>query len=624
MSRARIPPDWEVARLWLVYGFMILGALVLAGKLWTLQVARGREYVGDLDRQSVRRVRIPAIRGLIFDRHGRSLAENRPSFSLALNLEELRPSRRGQTLYSRVNHALDDLSARLGRERQISTNDITQHIKRRLPIPLIAWRDLDEQSVARWAEWASDLRGVELIPEPVRVYPGSNTACHVLGYVGRSDPAPDDSEPFHYYLPGLVGRTGLERRYDDLLRGEAGGQLVRVDAAGFRHHLIGGRAPKPGRDLQLTLDLRIQQLAEQALGDVAGAAVVLDPRDGAILAMASNPGFDPNAFVPSIPGELWSALRSDPLTPLMNRATQGAYAPGSIFKPVTALAALQAGDLTPAQTWNCSGVFQLGRRPIRCWDRAGHGTVNLQQAIKYSCNVYFFHAALACGHGPVAAAARRLGLGRRSGVDLDVESSGLVPDDAWKRAALKEGWRDGDTCNLAIGQGALSVTPLQMAVVAAALANGGRLVHPHVVRGTREHAATLFEPVPLPPPQDLQWNPAHLRVIRDGMRDVVMAPDGTGRKAQIPGVTVAGKTGTAEYGRKEEGRKRGWMIAFAPYEAPVYAIAMVVEEADSGGRTVAPRLQSLLGGLFERTGELRSTGPGDDPVPLDDEGEVFE
>lgn len=598
MAHMRIAPDWEIWRLRIVYAFMMLAFCAVGAQLWNIQVSRSEEFRQNELRQSVRNVRVPGVRGLIYDRNGTSLAENRPSFGIELNLEQCRPVRRKQTKADRILETIAEIERRIDLPCGLSTNELKTHIVKRLPLPLIAWSDLPDDAVARWAERASSLQGVELRAQAVRVYPHGTDTCHIVGYVGRAAAETNTEEVYHYQLPEMEGRSGIEKQYDGLLSGQAGGRMVSVDVAGYRRNDVGGHSPQAGMDLMLTIDLRVQQLALQALDGKPGSVVVIDPGNGDVLAMVSTPGYDPNLFVPSIPGELWSALRDDPAKPLVNRAVAGAYAPGSTFKPIVAIAAMQRKTATPGTTQTCPGYFMLGRHRINCWDKLGHGTVDLPHAIRYSCNVFFFHAGLECGAPPIIELARSAGLGRRTGIDLDYEVSGLVPDAAWKRRKLRDGWREGDTCNLSIGQGALSATPLQMARLAAALANGGRLVQPHLLLATRPHGTGVFTPRLPAPPADLGWDAAAVNVVRNGMRDVVMAEDGTGRKIRVAGFELAGKTGTAEYGIKGEGRKRGWMIAFAPFDQPRFAAAMILEDAISGGTSVAPRLQVLFEGLL--------------------------
>jgi penicillin-binding protein 2 len=391
---------------------------------------------------------------------------------------------------------------------------------------------------------------------------------------------------------------GVERRFDGMLRGEAGGRLVRVDVSGFRHEDLAQRDPKSGSDLRLALDLRVQRLAEKALGGTPGALVVLDPRNGDVLAMVGEPGFDPNVFVPAISPAEWARIDGDERKPLVNRAMAEHYAPGSIFKPVVALAALENGLAHPGTTFHCPGYFDLGRARFNCWTRGQHGDLNMQEAIKHSCNVYFYRLGLQCGQEYIYHMASAMGLGRQTGISLPNEVPGRVPNAAWMRETRGHGWRAGDTCNFSIGQGDVAVTPLQMAVMCATLANGGHVYQPRLVLGVREPGAERFRPIPPHVANEMNWSATSLQVVRGGMRDVIMSERGTGKLARVPGVEMAGKTGTAEYGKKEEGKKRGWMIAFAPFDAPRYAVALVVDDAISGGVTAAPRIKQLMSGLL--------------------------
>ncbi len=595
------PPIMERER-WRVLAALVgmLAAMgFLAWRLWGFQVDQGRVYEENQYRQSVRRVRLPGIRGRIFDRHGTCLADNEPNYGLAIYLEELhQPGPQSRTV-ARIENLVSDLSRKLGVPPALTADDIRNHLKKRTPLPLVAWRNLDATALARWAELVAQEPGVDIYWDTVRIYPQSNTAAHLLGYVGRTsfDPGADD-ETFHYYLPEMEGKAGLEKKLDPLLRGAHGGRLVRVDVAGFRRQDMGERAPQMGQDVALALDVRIQRLAEQVLAGWRGAVVVMDPSTGDVLAMASAPGYDPNRFVPAISLPQWRELLQDPGKPLMNRAAAGLYAPGSIFKPVVAMAALEGHYATPHTQHHCPGFFSLGNATFRCWYHPGHGLLDMRQSLQNSCNVYYFKLALGMGYEPVYHMAAALGLGQKTGAEVDYEAAGLLPDNYWKQQVLHDSWRDGDTCNAAIGQGPVMVTPLQMAVVAAALANGGHVLRPRVVLGARRPGAERYTPNPPQVVNEMNWSAAALQTVRGGMQDVVMAPAGTGNKARVPGVTMAGKTGTAEYGRKEEGRKFGWMIAFAPFVRPRYAVAMVFEDALSGGATAAPLMRELMTGLF--------------------------
>ena len=573
--------------------------------LWRIQVAHGESYARDELRQSVRRVRMPGMRGRIYDAGGGVLADNRPGFSVAIYLEEVRRPGGWSNTIDYIEELLDRLSVELEVERTLSREAIQLHVRRRLPMPLIAWRDIDESTLARWAEQVAGLRGVDIYTEAVRVYPRGRLAAHTLGYVGRADPIPDEAEPFHYYLPEMEGRAGLESRFDEVMRAEAGARLVRVDVVGYRHEDLAVREPGSGQDIQLTIDPYVQSVAEEVLGDEPGAVVVLDPHNGDVLAMVSVPGYDPNDFVPAIPRALWDGLLADEDTPLVHRAISAAYAPGSIFKPVVAIAALENRLAEPHTVFHCPGSFSLGRATFRCWARQGHDRLNMRESLERSCNVYYFRLALLIGHDAVYHTARALHLGQRTGIELDFESTGLVPNDAWKRRVHNDGWRDGDTVNVSIGQGPILVTPLQMAVVAAAIANGGRVHTPRLVQGVRPFGDGPFTPIERTAPHDLNWSATTLQTVRGGMRDVIMGARGTARTATVPGLALAGKTGTAEFGLKEEGRKHAWMIAFGPYEDPRYAVAVMVDEGVSGGQTAGP----MVGRIFEALHARRGTVP---------------
>jgi len=351
--------------------------------------------------------------------------------------------------------------------------------------------------------------------------------------------------------------------------------------------------------------MEIQLLAHKALGTHRGAAVVLDPNNGDVLAMLSTPGFDANRFVPYINTADWKALSEDPGKPLLNRAVAGVYPPGSIFKP---LVALTAATLNPAAinvVYDSPSVFRIGSRVVHT---TGHGEVDMRQAMKFSANVYFFKTALACGPEPIIQQALAAGLGQKTGVEVDFESSGTIPDEKWQKDN-RTGWSDGDTCNLAIGQGYVTATPIQMAMLTATIANGGYLYRPRMVQAYRQPGSEDYVLNPNHRIGKMNWSAAALRAVRNGMRDVIMEKDGTGHRAAVEGFEFAGKTGTAEYGLKEEGAKHTWMTAFAPLDNPQYAVAILIEDGDTGGLTVGPCLKVLMEGLYakmKREGRLQS------------------
>jgi len=579
--------NWRIALLGLIF---LAGLMLLVARLYRLQVVQSEAFEQRQTRQSVRRVLLPSPRGRILDCHGRLLADNQPNYCLAFYLEELRRPGRWNNTVNAVDQELNRLAATLQLPRTCSRHRIEDHIRQSLPLPLIAWEHLDDAALARFVECRTNFPGVDVFVQPERLYPQGQLAAHVLGYAGRGDLAEAvQAEDYNYHLPGLKGRSGLEKEYDDLLCGLPGGQLIRVDAAGCRHDEWMVRQPVPGRDLTVTLDSEIQASLEKTLADVCGAGVVLDPRNGDILAMASAPTFDPNTLTPAPTPEVWRALMQDPNRPLFNRAITGCYPPGSTFKPFVALAAQTIGNLSPETTYTCEGTFQLGNRIIHCASGERHGIVDMRKAIEVSCNVYFCNLATTLGYDAIFTVAQQVGFGRRTGIDLPGESMGLLPSANWKKEHDQGNWTLGDTCNTAIGQGNLLVSPLQMAVATATLANGGRVLRPRILHSGATEGETVSHTA---------WPAASIELVQGGMLDVVSGEEGTGHRARVAGMNVAAKTGTAEYRVDGLPRKYGWMISFAPAEAPRVVVVMVVEEAQTGGLTVGPRLQRVLMTIF--------------------------
>ena len=377
----------------------------------------------------------------------------------------------------------------------------------------------------------------------------------------------------------------------------AGGRLVRVDVSGFRYEDLAVLEPKEGADIRLAVNVRIQKLAEDVLGRKPGSVVILSPQNGDVLAMASAPGFDPNLFIPSISSSAWKELILHKDKPLLNRAVAGTYAPGSTFKPIVAFAALENNRVSSDVEFECPGYFHVGEQQFRCWASQPHGALDFRGALRYSCNVFFYRLGLDMGPDYIYHMASAMGLGRKTGIDIDFEQGGILPDDSWSRKTLGHGWRAGDTCNFSIGQGSLAVTPLQMAVAAATIANGGIVYRPRLLVGKRASSETDFEALEPLSVNTMNWRTETLGIVRQGMREVVMEPDGTGRSAFVGEIEMGGKTGTAEFGPKNDGKNRGWMIAFVPYHEPRYAIAVVLDEANTGGTTVAPLIKQLVEGL---------------------------
>lgn len=582
--------DKELGRTRVLAGILFLALAFLVVFLWRIQVLNASEYMSSLDRQSIRRVRLPGQRGVIYDRSGKVLADNRASLCLAIYIEELRQPGAWSRTVDAVESVIEELETVLGVERSVTREDIRNHIRRRLPLPFLAWKDLDQATLARWAESGVRLPGTDEYIEPVRIYPNGKLGAHVLGYIGKADPPDDPTVSYHYYMPELVGKYGVEEAINGELAGLAGGALIRVDASGFKHEMEeGGREPWSGNDVFLTLDSRIQKAAEDALEGEMGAVVVLDPRNGDILAMASSPSFDPNSFSPAISSSEWGRLNGDRRRPMFNRALTGAYPPGSTFKPLVAIAALENDRASPGTMFQCDGYFQLGGVRFRCWKRSGHGLIDMRKAIEQSCNAYFCQLGLECGYDRIYHMAEAVGFGHKLGVEINAEEPGLLPGNAWKLKTFDDAWRKGDTCNVSIGQGALLATPLQMASFAAAIANGGFVYRPRLILGENPSEDRQGELL-----NNMRWSAETMRVVRGGMYDVVQAETGTGKRAKLDGCEMGGKTGTAEYGPKEDRKKHAWMLAFAPFDNPRFAVAIVVENGVSGGVTAAPRVKQIM------------------------------
>lgn len=579
----------RVASCWALAAIFAVGLLRLGVKLREFQVEDAADYRGAASRQSARRVRVPGLRGRILDRRGETLAESRLAACLVCDPAQFQRRRYEQTCAA-IGDAARALGQALGRETVPSSNTVARHIHQLRSMPLVVWRGLDERELAVFAEHEADFPGFAVEEEEVRTYPYGPLAAQLLGYVGRDSGAgaAADGEKFHFYLPELRGRAGLETYYDSYLRGVPGERELTVDANSYTIRARAVEEPQRGLDLRLALDVRLQRVAEAQLAGLAGACVALDPRTGDVLAFASAPGYDPNDFVPRLDPARYRRLADDPAKPLLNRASGGAYAPGSTFKPLTALAGLSVG-YPPGATYPCDGVYARSGLRLRCASRWGHGELDLQHALMKSCNPYFCNLATEIGTNALLRTARAFGLGAKTSLDLGVDMAGVVPDADWKARQYHERWFFGDLVQMSIGQGMLLVSPLQMARVAGALGTG-YLVTPRL----RADAPTERQKLP--------FREADLRVVREGMR-MVVAGDGVSRGTGWRGgldvpVPVSGKTGTAEVGVGARRRKNTWFIAYAPSDAPRIAVAMVVENGESGGGTTAPKVAEVLKRFF--------------------------
>ncbi|MEM8930836.1 MAG: penicillin-binding protein 2 [Acidobacteriota bacterium] len=565
--------------------------LLLAGGYWSVQVVNGEHFRDLADGNRLRKVSVSASRGLILDRHGEALAENTPAYTLWLDRS------RTDDVDATVSFAAKALDR--------NGNEMLErlHHARRLPAfkPIALAAGLSLEHVARIAAHQLEYPELEVRAEPVRLHRFAHQTAHVLGYLGEASDRDLGDGP---YRPGdLVGKKGIEKAYETVLRGRSGERVVEVDSRGRITGDGGSGAPaRSGHDLRLTLDLRLQQEASRLLEDKVGSIIALDPRSGEILAMASSPGFDPNRFARGLDTTTWRNLLEHPDDPLQNRSIQNTYPPGSVFKIVMAIAALEAGH-DPHQRVFCGGYSRIYGHRYRCWHRGGHGSVDLREALKESCNVYFHHIGQRLEIDTIAEVAQRFGFGRATGLDIGGEKSGLVPTEAWSQRRRGMPWYAGETISVATGQGPLLVTPLQVANMMSAIANGGRMPRPRL----------RFDPAPEQPVEDpfVSLVPSHLAFLRDALWAVVNE-EGTGKAARLADFDIVGKTGTAQVVRQEtwtdndqlaeHHRDHAWFASYGPVEDPRLVVVAFVEHGGGGSTAAAP----LAASMFRRFLELTS------------------
>ena len=568
----------------------------LGFRLWQLQIVEGDRFRILSEKNRIRLKRLPSIRGLMLDRTGRVIVGNHPSFDVILVPEDVQDRLTTlHTLASYLPEAIDFLEGKA-----------PQNPRRPAYEGISVARDISWDTLAAIEAHQLDLPGVTVEASLKRFYPAGDLAAHLVGYIGEVNQA-EIAENKRYRQGDLVGKVGLEKAWEEELRGYNGGQQIEVDATGRKLRVLDEVKTQPGYNLHLTLDLELQEQVEQALGEAEGSVVVLAVETGEVLALASRPTFDPNLFALSIKPNEWRTLVEDPLRPLTNRALRGQYPPGSTFKPFMALAALEEGIITPETQFNCRGSLPFGGRTFHCWKRSGHGRVDLKQALAQSCDVYFYKVGQRLGIQKIAQAARRFGLGQDLGLSL-AASPGIIPDVEWKRRRFNAPWYEGETLSVVIGQSYVLTTPLQMAVATAALVNGGVVYRPFFVtqvNGADGESIQTYSPKVV---TRIDIPEEHLRVVRDGMREVVHGERGTGKKALLPHIEVAGKTGTSQvvsriHDEEEEvprhHRDHAWFIAFAPAQNPRIAVACLIEHAGKGGGAVAaPVVRQVLEAYF--------------------------
>ena len=578
--------------------FLAVAFLLIFVRLWSLQVIKGAEYRRMSENNRIRILEAPADRGMLLDRKGRVLAHNRPSFQALLVPEDLSGN---PEVLDRVKDLL-----RLG------ADDIQQKLKSakgRTPFkPLKIKTDIDWQELALLEANRVYLPGLLVDVRSTRAYNYGDLASHLIGYIGEIDEnelKQPKSPP--YRMGSAIGKYGIEYQWEDVLRGTDGGRQIEVDAMGREIKPLRSVEPSPGNSLFLTVDLDVQRAAEAAFKDKNGVCIAMDPKTGRILAMVSKPSFDPALFAGNVSPEDWKSLMENPFHPLQNKGIQGQYPPGSVFKIITAIAGLESKIITPKTQITCTGVFPYGNRDFRCYKESGHGTIDLHQAIVQSCDVYFYQLGLKIGVDRIARVAGEFGLGKKTGIPLPHERPGIVPSSSWKQKRLGAPWYSGETLSLAVGQGYITTTPLQLVTMMSAVANGGILHLPQVVEKVTDIRGTLLTEYPPTETGRTTISEETLLFIREALRGAVNEPHGTGGAAIIKGVDVSGKTGTAQVVRMAQDFKRGdmdrmplkfrdhaWFAAFAPFENPQIAVTVLVEHGGFGGAVAAPIAKKVI------------------------------
>jgi penicillin-binding protein 2 len=590
LVRNRERRDAMASRVRLLSAAIGVCLAIVAGAYWITQGVHGSEYRELAENNRLRRIPIRAPRGVIYDRATRPLAENVPSYNLLLEPE-----------------ATDDLESSLAFAAGILEGDpvelhgLQAKSRRERPAePALIAENLTLAQVARFELAGLEHPEFEIDVQHVRLYRHREQTAHVLGYLSEVGPADIATSAGAYERGDVIGRKGVEKQYEPVLRGVDGERVVVVDSRGRGVDEFRRAAPDPGTNLQLALDLDLQQTAQRLLQDKVGAVVAMDPRNGEILALASSPAYDPNLFARRLRPDDWGKLIEDPHHPLQNRAIQNFHSPGSTFKIVMGLAGLTEGLVTTRSRVYCGGSAVFYNRRFRCWKPQGHGAVDLHQAIKQSCDVYFYTLGQRLGIERIAKYARLFGWGELTGIDMAGEKEGLVPDEAWSQRVRKHKWYPGETISVSIGQGPLLVTPLQMALMMSAVANGGKLPTPHLAQsGAAPRQVRGIAPG--------AWEP-----VRTALQAVV--DSGTGYQGRVPGLAIGGKTGTVQVVAQHtwkmkdlafEQRDHAWFIAFAPVEEPELVVSVFVEHGGAGSQAAAPIAKGIYEAFLAKRPDLR-------------------
>lgn len=568
----------------IVFGFLLYN-------FWKVQLLNGDWYAELAHNNRVRKVVIPAPRGNIYDSKGVILADNRPSYDVEVIIEDIPTAQREQ-----IANILTDI---LDMPREEVIHKIK--VSRRVPyVQEKIKRDVSIAQLTKISEIREQLPGITIRPVPIRDYRFGAHAAHILGYIGKlSSSEYEQFKDDGYHIQDDIGKMGIEKTMEQYLKGIHGGMQVQVDNRGYTDKVLSIKEPQAGANVYLTIDHHLQSHIENIMKDNDGAAVVVDPRNGDILALVSIPGFDPNVFVnPLTQAQIQDLFHGEEKV-LLNKAIRGGYPPGSTFKMLIAIAAMENGGLGVSDRYFCNGVFALGGYKFHCWFSGGHGHLNVIEALRYSCNVFFYNlGSKIIGIHDIHEWCDLFGFGKKTGIMLDGEEPGINPDNEWKKKRFGEPWYPGDTVNLSIGQGYMIVTPIQLAMYVAALANGGTLYKPRLVDKVVANTGQIIKTFPHDKGTKIPLSEETWKVIFQGMVDVVQHRYGTGRNAQVEGIPVAGKTGTIQLGTPANRRNHAWFVGCAPSDNPQIAVAVLVEDARSGGSDAAPIAASIIDFYF--------------------------
>lgn len=591
-----VDSDWFSQRLSVTLTVIVAAFVILVARLLYLQVIEGEELRRLSEINSIRLKSVDAPRGLIYDTHDRLLADNRPSYDLSIIVKDADP----------LAQTIEKLSRYTGIHETQLWERLEAAQATRAYKPVLLKSDINRDALAAIEVNRWDLPGIVVDVSPRRDYIFSPSSAHILGYMGEIGAEDLKKKIYSDCKTGdYVGKYGIERAREHWLRGKRGGQQVEVNATGQVVRVLNTVDAIPGHNIILSLDQALQQTAEKMLAGKGGAAVAVDPSTGQILAMASTPSFDQNAFISGMSHEAWNTLISDPLHPLENKAIQAEYPPASTYKIIAAAAGLEEGVIDENTSYFCPGFLKFGNRTYRCWKKWGHGEVDILKALRESCDVYFYKVGQELGVDRLAWYARAFGLGEPTGVDLDHEGGGLVPTAQWKKARVGVSWQKGETLSIVIGQGFNLTTPLQMAMVAATVGNGGTRYRPKIVKTIRTaDGKVAYDSVPEIVGR-LPVSEKTLQLIREGLFQVVNDRHGTAWRSRLDGVAMCGKTGTAQVvGRREDDadgdgegepiKDHAWFVAYAPRENPRIAVAVIVEHGEHGSSAAAPVASEMI------------------------------